>query len=620
MKKKTYLMIQWLIVIGIVIAPIVEVVACTNILVGRKASTDGSVFLTYCFDGYGYYDRLRYSPSANHASGEKIDVYDIDYYNFLGSIPQVEHTWNVVGNMNEWQLTIGETTCPGREEMIDDTGIIDYGSLLYLTLERAKTARVALKVMVSFVEQYGYCSDGEIFSIADPNESWLLFLNGCGSDRLRSEERVVWVAVRVPDNAIAAHANFCRLTKFLDGRYTRVTLDDLQTKYPADDDDLPLLMACSDNVVNFARQMNWYEGTDADFSYNQTYGVTHVARTRYGEARVWSVFNRFTDDMSSYLQYASGQGGEPMPLWVVPNKKVGLNDLRAAMRDHFENTPFSNSGTIAGGWFDMPYSIPPYEIELDGEEYLMERSVSTIQSAWCCVAQMRSWMPRETGRLWFGNDDGNMVAFTPLYNCMTSVPTCYTDAGANETTFSMDNAYWVCNWVSNMVYPRYSVMFPTLKAVRDSLEQSYDQQQSALEKQALALGEAERIKLLTDYGCQKGDEMIDRWRRLAFHLIVKYNDFVVRGTNPDGTFMADGDGRTTELTMPGMSEGFMRTLFSTSGDRFRKPAREESTQVSVAAKSQRRRIVSGIYSPAGIRYDKPIKGLYIEDGKKYIGK
>ena len=304
MKKKTYLIIQWLIVIGIVIAPITEVVACTNILVGRKASTDGSVFLTYCFDGYGYYDRLHYSPSANHASGEKIDVYDIDYYNFLGSIPQVEHTWNVVGNMNEWQLTIGETTCPGREEMIDDTGIIDYGSLLYLTLERAKTAREALKVMVSFVEQYGYCSDGEIFSIADPNESWLLFLNGCGSDRLRSEERVVWVAVRVPDNAIAAHANFCRLTKFLDGRYTRVTLDDLQTKYPADDDDLPLLMACSDNVVNFARQMNWYEGTDADFSYNQTYGVTHVARTRYGEARVWSVFNRFTDDMSSYLQYA----------------------------------------------------------------------------------------------------------------------------------------------------------------------------------------------------------------------------------------------------------------------------------------------------------------------------
>ncbi len=593
--------------------------ACTNILVGRDASKDGSVFLSYCVDGYGYYDRLHYSPAATHESGEMIDVYDIDTYEYHGQIPQVAQTWNVVGYTNEWQVTLGETTCGGRKEMVDDTGLLDYGSLMYLTLERAKTAREAIRVMTSLVEQYGYCSDGEIFSIADADEAWLLFMNGCGIDRLRSPERTVWAAVRIPDNAIAAHANFCRLTKFLDGRYIRVSLDDLLTKYPASDDDLPVLMVCSDNVVNFARKMDWYEGEDADFSYNEAYAPKGPEDIRYGEGRVWSIFNRFTDDMSSYVQYASGRGGEPMPLWVVPNNKVGLAELRAAMRDHFEDTPFTNSGTIAGGWFEMPYSIPPYALDIDGESYIMERTVSTCQSAWSFIAQMRSWMPRETGCLWFGNDDGNMVAFTPLYNCLTRVPYCFTDAGANETTFSIDNAYWVCNWVSNMVYPRYSLMFPSLQAVRDSIDQSYDRLQPEIERQALALSGEERVKCLTDYSCLKGDEMIDRWRRLAFHLIVKYNDFVVRGTNPDGSFIADANGRTEDLQAPGMSQNFYRTLFATTGDRFVAPIQDEAPIQSVApVRQQRRRMVSGIYSVSGVRRSKPEIGLNIIDGRKII--
>ena len=596
-----------------------DALACTNILVGREASKDGSVFLSYCIDDYGYYERLYYSPAANHEYGEMIDIYDIDTYKYHGQIPQVEHTWNVVGYTNEWQLTIGETTCDGREEMVDDTGLLDYGSLMYLTLERAKTAREAIWVMTSLAEQYGYCSDGETFSIADADEAWLLFMNGCGSDRLCSPERTVWAAVRIPDNAVAAHANFCRLTKFLDGRYTRVTLDDLLTKYPAGDDDLPVLMVCSDNVVNFARKMNWYEGSDADFSYNGAYTLLKPADIRYGERRVWSIYNRFTDDMSPYVQYASGNGGEPMPLWVVPDSKVGMAELRAAMRDHFEDTPFTTSGTIAGGWFEMPYCIPSETtINLDGESYVMERTVSTVQTALSFISQMRSWMPRETGCLWFGNDDGNMVAFTPLYNCLTRAPYCFTDAGANETTFSIDNAYWVCNWVSNMVYPRYSLMFPTLQAVRDSLDQSYDQLQPDIERQALALSGAERVECLTKYSCQKGDEMIDRWRRLAFHLIVKFNDFAVRGTNPDGSFKADVNGRTTDLQKPGMSQNFYRTLFATTGDRFVAPTQDDAPTQITAPVRQHRRMVSGIYSVSGARRSQPENGLNIIDGRKVI--
>ena len=593
--------------------------ACTNIMVGREASKDGSVFLSYCIDCYGYYERLHYSPAADHGYGEMIDIYDIDTYEYHGQIPQVEHTWNVVGYTNEWQLTLGETSYDGRQEMIDDTGLLDYGSLMYLTLERAKTAREAIRVMTSLAEQYGYCSDGETFSIADADEAWVLFMNGCGSDRLLSPERTVWVAVRMPDNAVAAYANFCRLTKFLDGRYTRVTLDDLLTKYPASDDDLPVLMVCSDNVANFARKMNWYEGNDADFSYNGAYASLKPGKKRYGESRVWSIFNRFTDDMASYVQYASGNGGDPMPLWVVPDNKVGMAELRAVMRDHFEDTPFTTSGTIAGGWFEMPYSIPPYEINLDGESYVMERTVSTVQTAVSFISQMRSWMPRETGCLWFGNDDGNMVAFTPLYNCLTRAPYCFTDAGANETTFSIDNAYWVCNWVSNMVYPRYSLMFPSLQTVRDSLDQSYDQLQPDIEQQALALSGAERVECLTKYSCQKGDEMIDRWRRLAFHLIVKFNDFVVRGTNPDGSFKADENGRTTDLQKPGMSQNFYRTLFATTGDRFVAPAQDDApTQIAAPVRQHRRRMVSGIYSVSGARRSQPENGLNIIDGRKVI--
>ena len=594
--------------------------ACTDILVGRKASADGSVFLGYSSDAYGWFDPLHYTPAATHKSGDVREIYDWDSYVNLGHIPEVSQTWNVVGNTNEWQLTIGESSTICREEMVDDTGLIDYGSLIYIALERAKTAREAIKLMTALVEQYGYYSDGEIFSVCDPNEAWLLFMNGCGTNRFVSPERTVWVAVRVPDDAIAAHANFCRLTKFLDGRFTRITLDELETKYPADGDDVPQLMVCSDNVVNYARKMGWYEGTDADFSYNDAYAIKEFDIIRFCEPRVWTIYNRFADGMDRYLTWAEGYDhqAEPMPLWIVPKQKVSMADLRAALRDHFEGTPFSSENTILGGWFDMPYPIRPYEYEVDGEFYFNERPVSTFQTGWTFIAQMRAWMPRETGCLWFGNDDSNMVAYTPLYNCMTRIPKCFSGEGADDHTFSMDNAYWVCNWVSNMVYPRYSMLFPTLQALRDSLETSYEQRQAELEQQALALSDEARVKLLTDYSCQRGDEMIDKWRKLAFHLIVKYNDMVVRSTNADGTFKLNETGHVKLDADPGMSESFRRFHVQLSGDRFRIGDTEGSETRVAPLSVSRRRHHSGIYRLSGIRADRPVKGINIVDGEKQV--
>jgi len=597
-----------------------DVAACTNIIVGRKASADGSVFLSYCADGYGWYDPLFYSPAKTHQPGEMHKIYSWDYYTYNGEIPEVYQTWNVVGNTNEWQLTIGETSCEGREEMVDGTGIIDYGSLIYIALQRCKTAREAIKTMVALVEQYGYCSDGETFSICDPNEAWMLYMSGCGQDRITSPERTVWVALRVPDDAVTAHANYCRLTRFLDGRYTRITFDDLDTKYPADGDDVPQLMVCSNNVVNYARKMGWYEGADADFSFNAVYGVKTFWDIRGCEGRVWSIFNRFADDMDQYLTYASGADldAEPMPLWIVPKEKVRLKDLRAAMRDHYEGTPFVNTG-INGGWFDCPYSITPFEYEVYGDMYFSERTISIMQSGWSFISQMRSWMPRETGCLWFGNDDGNMVAYTPLYNCLTRAPKCFSGEGASETEFSMDNAYWVCNWVSNMIYPRYSMMFPSLQAVRDSLDNSYEQLQPGIEQQALALDGEARVKLLTDYSCQKSDEMIERWRKLAFHLIVKYNDMLVRGTYPDGSFIADENGRALEIDFPNLSETILRTHVQVTGDRYREPDESgEMTRVAPVKRSQRH-FAPGTYTLSGVRASRPVKGVYVSKGRKTAG-
>lgn len=517
--------------------------ACTNYIVGKKASVDGSVMCTYSADDYGMFQPLCHFPAGKHPKGTMRDIRDWDSNEYHGQIPEAEETYNVVGNINEWQVTIGETTFGGREEMVDSTGTLDYGSLIYIALQRSKTAREAIKVMTTLAETYGYNSEGETFTICDPEEAWIMEMMGCGA----GSKGVVWVALRVPDDAICAHANQSRIRTF-------------NVKDKAN-------CMASKNVVKFAREKGWYSGKDADFSFCDTYAAPDFGGRRFCEARVWTFFNKYCDYMDRYVGYASGEvdGAEPMPLWIVPNRKLSVKDLEMAMRDHYEGTPFALDGDVGGGIWEMPYRPTPLKFEVDGKTYFNERPVSTQQSGFVYVSQMRSWLPREIGGvLWFGNDDANMVSYNPVYCSATRIPNCFNTPGADAIHFSMDNAFWVCNWVSNMVYPRYAQMFVSLEAVRDSLDNSWLANQAAVEAKAAELmtqqGSEAAVKYLNDYSCQKGDEMIARWRQLATYLIVKYNDMVVKKENADGTFQLSKHGIGERPVRPGYPKRYAKEL------------------------------------------------------------
>lgn len=526
--------------------------ACTNFIVGKKASVDGSVICSYSADSYGMFQGLVHYPAVKHPKGTMRKVYDWDTNKYGGEILEAEETYNVIGNINEWQLTIGETTFGGREEMVDTTGIIDYGSLIYITLQRAKTAREAIDVMTTLVEQYGYNSEGETFTICDPNEAWIMEMMGCASDRKIEKGRTVWVAVRIPDDAICGHANQSRITKF-------DMKDRENVRY-------------SKNVVSYARKMGWFSGKDEDFSYNAAYAAPDFSGRRICDARVWSFFNRYAEGMDKYIPWAEGKdaNAEPMPLWVKPSKKLSVADVREAMRDHFENTPFALDSDIGGGIWEMPYRPTPLYFKVDGKDYFNERPVSTQQAGFVYVSQMRSWLPRQVGGcFWFANDDGNMVPFTPVYCCATESPKPYNTPGADDLTFSMDNAFWVQNWVSNMVYPRYSMLFPSLKEVRDSLDNSYIRLQKEVEDKALLMDEAARTKYLTDYTAEKADQMLARWQKLAFYLIVKYNDMTVK-PEKDGQFTRNRYGMGATVKRPGYPEKYARELIKQTGSKFEK--------------------------------------------------
>lgn len=530
---------------------VINALACTNFIVGKKASADGSVMCTYSADDYGMFLGLCHYPAGKHAKGEMLQIYDWDTKEYHGQIPQAAETYNVIGNINEYQVTIGETTFGGREEMVDTTGILDYGSLIYIALQRSKTAREAISVMTRLVETYGFCSEGETFTICDPNEAWIMEMMGKGP----GSKGVVWVAVRIPDDAICAHANQSRIRTF-------------------DQKDKKNVMFSKD-CIKFARSKGWFTGKDKDFSFCDVYAAPTFSGRRACEARVWSFFNRF-GDTDKYLPYVEGKvkDAEPMPLWIVPNKKVSLQDLEASMRDHYEGTPFDLGNDLGQGVWEMPYRPTPLSFKVDGKAYFNERPVSTQQTAFSYVSQMRSWLPRQIGGvLWFGNDDGNMVAYTPIYCGNTVQPECYNTPGADAVTFSDKNAFWVCNWVSNMVYPRYSQMFPSLKEVRDSLDNSYIANQGEIEKQALKLyGESEQkaVDYLTDYSNTQAQQMLARWKELAIYLIVKYNDMAVKPTK-DGKFLRTKTGNGATVKRTGFPEKVARALVKQTGDRFASP-------------------------------------------------
>lgn len=523
--------------------------ACTNLIVGKKASKDGSVIVSYSCDDYGAYGFMNFLPGGKHKKGEMRQLYHYESNNWLGEIPEAPETYTVVGLMNEHQLCIHETTYGGREELCDTiSGLFDYGSLMYVTLQRAKTAKEAIKVMTKLVEDYGYGSEGESFTIADPNEVWVMDMIGKGPGR----KGAVWVAVRVPDDCICGHANQSRIRQF-----------------PLKDKENCIY---SKDVISFAREKGFFNGKDADFSFSEAYAPADFGALRYCEARVWSYFNKWAaDDMSKYLPYAMGDTkAEPMPLFVRPKSPLSVQDVKDMMRDHYEGTPLEIQSDLGMGPWEMPYRPTPLSYEVDGQKYFNERPISTQQTANVYVDQMRSWLPDYIGGVtWFGNDDTNMVPLTPVYCCAESEPECYSVKTADTFNFSTRSAYWVQNWVSNMVYMRYSLLFPELQKVRDRIEADFNSLQAETEHKAAAMPEAEARKFLSAYSHRAAQSMMDEWNTLAQTLIVRFNDMAVKKVDENGQYLKTPGGNQRPVARPGYPETYRRRIVEQAGERYK---------------------------------------------------
>lgn len=526
--------------------------ACTNLIVGKKASADGSVIVSYNADSYGMYGNMYRHVGGTHERGEMRPVYEWDTNRYLGQIPQAERTYNVVGQMNEHQVTICETTFGGRHELADSTALLDYGSLIYIALERSTSATEAIGIMTSLVQQYGYCSEGESFSVADPNEAWILEMVGKGA----GSKGAVWVAVRIPDDCISAHANQSRITTF----------------NPADKDNV----RCSDDVITFARQKGWFSGPDSAFSFRDAYCPLDFSGIRICDARVWSFFRRHADGMDAYLPYINGEtltGADvpELPLYVRPNHLLTVRDVQNGMRDHYEGTPLDLQSDLGAGPYRMPYRPTPLGKTIDGVSYYNERPTSTQQTSFSFVGQMRASLPDYVGGIvWWTNDDANMAPFTPVYCAVSDIPQCYRRLPEvqDELTFSWQSAFWVQNLVANIVYPYYDKMFPDLQRLRDLIEDNYAAQQDSIESQALALSRDEATQMLTQYSLRMAQDMMDQWTGLFTYLVVKHNDMTVKQENANGQFLRTPNGLAAPVGRPGYPDDYWHAIIQQTGDRY----------------------------------------------------
>lgn len=526
----------------------IHVFACTNFLVGKKASLDGSTIISYSADSYALFGELYHWPAKKWAKGDMLKVYEWDTGRYMGEIAQPAQTYNVVGNMNEHQVTIGETTFGGREELADPDGIMDYGSLIYITLQRAKNAREAIKVMTELVAEYGYYSGGESFSIGDPNEIWVLEMIGKG----KGNKGAVWVAVRIPDDCISAHANQARIQQF-----------------PLND---PENCIYSKDVISFAKEKGYYTGKDADFSFAKAYNPLDFGGQRFCEARVWTFFNRYNKDMAKFVTYAQGKTQEPMPLYIKPDRKLSVANVQEMMRDHYEDTELDWINDVGAGPFKSPYRWAPLTWESDSVQYCNERPVATQQTGFVFTSQMRSWLPDPIGGiLWFGTDDADQTVFTPMYCSITEVPECYREGNGDLYTFSWTSSFWIQNWVSNMVYNKYSYMHPDLEKVQKELESKFFAEQDKTDKEALALYEKSQeqaVRFLTEYSGEQAQYAFDKWKKLGEFLVIKYMDGVVR-KEKDGEFIRNEHGKPSSPQRVGYPKEFYRQVVKETGDKYK---------------------------------------------------
>lgn len=529
---------------------------CTNFLITKGATIDGSTMITYAADSHTLYGELYYQPAKDYQEGTMRDIYEWDTGIFLGRIPEISHTYSVVGNMNEFQVAIGETTYGGRPELEKQPGaIMDYGSLMYVALQRAKTAREAIEIMTDLVEKYGYSSSGESFSISDPNEVWILEMIGKGE----SEKGAVWVAQRVPDGYICGHANQARITTF-----------------PMNDEANCMF---AKDVISFAREKGWFVGKNKDFSFSDVYAPVDFSGARFCDARVYAGFNKVNSEMAQYLDYVlgnvkhDGENNFPsnrMPLWIKPDQKLSVQDVMGLMRDHFEGTPMDMTKDIGAGPFKLPYRWRPLTFKVDTTNYVNERAASTQQTGFSFVAQSRSWLPNPIGGiLWFGVDDTYSTCYVPMYCGITEIPECFKVGNGDLLTYSETSAFWTFNLVSNFAYLRYDAMIPDILKVQNELENKFVAYTPSVDLAAQNLWNSgkkkETLSFLTDYSVNQANGMTQEWKKLSQFLMVKFMDGNIK-KETDGVFERTETDITPAPDQPGYPEWWRKVIVDETGD------------------------------------------------------
>ena len=553
--RKIYLILALLTIAGIA-----KVTACTNFLLTRGATKDGSTMVTYSADSHVLYGELYHWPA-----GTMMDIYEWDTGKYMGKIAQAAQTYNVVGNMNEHQLAIGETTFGGRPELEKQSGaIMDYGSLIYTTLQRAKTAREAIVVMTDLVAQYGYASSGESFSIIDPNEVWILEMIGKGE----GEKGAVWVARMVPDGYVCAHANQARITTFPMSGKTSISSDKMKKIY-----DKEVTTVYSKDVIAFAKQKGFYpqDGKNADFSFSDTYAPVDFSGARACEIRVWAFFNAVNPDMAQYWDYAKGKierdakgyATNRMPLWVKPSHKLDVLEVMDFMRDHLEGTELDMSKDPGAGPYECPYRWRPMGYTVDGKEYVHERATATQQTGFTFVAQCRSWLPNAVGGIiWFGVDDAASTVYFPMYSCSTRVPYSFAEGNGSMMEFTNEAAFWVFNQVTNLAYTRYNAIHPEIRAKQKALETQYVEYVKLIDAGAADMytkNPEGTVKFLTDFSCNTGDRLTADWRNFYGYLFCRFMDGNIKTAVP-------GE-KNPKVEQPALPEWYLRTIIEKAGDK-----------------------------------------------------
>jgi dipeptidase len=537
--------------------------ACTNFIITKGATKDGSVMITYSADSHVLYGELYFWPSKNWPAGSMVDIYEWDTGKYLGKIPQIAHTYSVVGNMNQRQVSIGETTFGGRPELADSTGKIDYGSLIYLSLQRSKSAREVIVNFSKLVTDYGYASEGESFSIGDANEAWILELVGKG----QGKKGAVWVARRIPDGYICGHANHPRITTFpLSDGIKSITSKELDKIYNPD-----VETVYAYDVIDVARGFGWFNGNDKDFSFSDTFAPLDFSGARFCEARVWSGFNMVNSQMGQYLDYAMGENlKNRMPLWVKPDNKLTPKDVMGMMRNYYQGTPMDMTKDVGAGPYGSTIRWRPMEWKVDGVKYIHERAISTQQTGFSFVAQSRSWLPDAIGGInWFGVDDTYYTVYSPMYCGITRVPETYAVGNGDIMTFSDNAAFWVFNQVTNFAYTRTRLLIGDLQKKQSELENGYFAETVNVDKTAETLykkSPAEAVKYLTDYSVKSGNNTVNQWKELYKFLFVKYVDGNVKTKQPvpkGYQFMVP------KVEQPGYGDEWNRIIVKMTGDKYR---------------------------------------------------